>query len=156
MGIFLNRTYRMHKNINRFISTAIYNGRLRNDPACDRQEINLSAPAQKMIGTSTGIKYFEIPHSGNKQASSEEVDLIGKLVDALDGSSWTDKHGISHPVEAKDILVVAPYNYQVNELKKRIGDLARVGTVDLFQGARGPHRHCLDDREYCSRLASGN
>ena len=77
-------------------------------------------------------------HSGNKQASPEEVDLIGNLVNALEGSSWTDKQGIDHPVGAKDILVVAPFNYQVNELKKRIGDSARIGTVDLFQGQEAP------------------
>ena len=48
------------------------------------------------------------------------------------------KKGADHPVEPKDILVVAPFNYQVNELKKKIGNSARVGTVDLFQGQEAP------------------
>jgi uncharacterized protein len=33
-----------------------------------------------------------------------------------------------------NILVVAPYNLQVNALKARLPDGARVGTVDKFQG----------------------
>jgi len=33
-----------------------------------------------------------------------------------------------------DILVVAPYNMQVNLLKQVLPDGARVGTVDKFQG----------------------
>ncbi len=79
-----------------------------------------------------------IAHSGNRQASLEEVEKISSLVNALRKSKWTDKNGNDHAVQAKDILVVAPFNYQVNELKKKIGDLARVGTVDLFQGQEAP------------------
>ena len=36
-----------------------------------------------------------------------------------------------------DILVVAPYNMQVNLLRRTLGDEARVGTVDKFQGQDG-------------------
>jgi uncharacterized protein len=35
---------------------------------------------------------------------------------------------------AKNILVVAPYNMQVNRLKQVLPEDARVGTVDKFQG----------------------
>jgi len=138
MGIFLNRTYRMHKNVNRFISDAIYGGRLGNDPDCDLQEIHLEQDAHEAISASNGIRYIEVSHSGNKQASLEEVERIVSLIKSLEGSTWTDKKGIDHPVKPKDILVVAPFNYQVNELKKRVGESARVGTVDLFQGQEAP------------------
>jgi uncharacterized protein len=131
MGIFLNRTYRMHKNVNRFISEAIYGGRLGNDPACDLQEIHLEHDAQPAISASNGIRYIEVPHSGNKQASPEEVDCIASLIKSLEDSTWNDKEGAVHPVKPNDILVVAPFNYQVNELKKKVGDSARIGTVDL-------------------------
>ena len=33
-----------------------------------------------------------------------------------------------------DVLVVAPYNMQVNLLRSRLPDGARVGTIDKFQG----------------------
>ncbi|MEB3333023.1 MAG: C-terminal helicase domain-containing protein, partial [Synechococcaceae cyanobacterium] len=38
----------------------------------------------------------------------------------------------------RDILVTAPYNLQVNRLQRRLGDRARVGTVDRFQGQEAP------------------
>lgn len=38
----------------------------------------------------------------------------------------------------RDILFVAPYNYQVNKLKAALGPGARVGSVDKFQGQEAP------------------
>jgi len=38
----------------------------------------------------------------------------------------------------KDILVVSPYNMQVNLLRARLPDGARVGTVNKFQGQEAP------------------
>jgi superfamily I DNA and/or RNA helicase len=38
----------------------------------------------------------------------------------------------------KHILVTAPYNLQVNRLQRRLGNKARVGTVDKFQGKEAP------------------
>ncbi len=37
-------------------------------------------------------------------------------------------------MSSDDILVVAPYNMQVNLLKQTLPEGARVGTVDKFQG----------------------
>ncbi|MFT6908747.1 MAG: superfamily I DNA and/or RNA helicase, partial [Oleiphilaceae bacterium] len=61
-----------------------------------------------------------------------------KLVAQLNKSQFTDKNGRARDIDRNDILVVAPYNYQVNELKKELGSDARVGTVDLFQGQEAP------------------
>ena len=38
----------------------------------------------------------------------------------------------------RDILITAPYNIQVNRLKRRLGERARIGTVDKFQGQEAP------------------
>ncbi len=38
----------------------------------------------------------------------------------------------------EDILFVAPYNHQVNKLKSALGEKARVGSVDKFQGQEAP------------------
>ena len=46
----------------------------------------------------------------------------------------TDKDGVVHPMTAANILVVAPYNVQVNLLKRLLPADARIGTVDKFQG----------------------
>ena len=134
-GIFLNRTYRMHNDVNQFISTMIYEGRLENHLACDNQKIIYP------VATSfpeTGIFPVCIPHSGNKQHSPEEVSKITELVNHFLTCTFREKDGSVRPVTTGDILVVAPFNHQVNELKKHIGSRARVGTVDLFQGQEAP------------------
>jgi superfamily I DNA and/or RNA helicase len=41
-------------------------------------------------------------------------------------------------VTGDDVLIVAPYNAQVAELRTRLGRDARVGTVDKFQGQEAP------------------
>ncbi|WP_344809327.1 TM0106 family RecB-like putative nuclease [Allohahella marinimesophila] len=138
MGVFLNRTYRMHAGVNAFISEAIYESRLNNDPACDRQEILFEAGKGGLLQRRTGIQYISLDHSGNKQASFEEVSMITELVPQLLSSQWRDKQGQIHPLKVEDILIVAPFNYQVNELKKALGPSARIGTVDKFQGQEAP------------------
>jgi uncharacterized protein len=55
-GIFLNRTYRMHREVNDFISEAIYGGRLGNDADCDRQEILLSDQLREQLSAGIGIQ----------------------------------------------------------------------------------------------------
>ncbi len=47
---------------------------------------------------------------------------------------YTDQQGIAHAMTPENILVVAPYNVQVNLLKQVLPAGARVGTVDKFQG----------------------
>lgn len=50
---------------------------------------------------------------------------------------WTDRHGEQHPITLADILIIAPYNAQVFELKEHLPG-ARIGTVDKFQGQEAP------------------
>ena len=47
---------------------------------------------------------------------------------------WTNQDGPNAPVTLDDILVVSPYNMQVNLLQSMLPKAARVGTVDKFQG----------------------
>ena len=76
---------------------------------------------------------------GQSNAAPEEVDAIERVVGGLlDGDVvWTNSEKNSRRLEAKDILVVAPYNAQVWELSERLGGI-RVGTVDKFQGQEAP------------------
>lgn len=134
-GIFLNRTYRMHNDVNRFISTMIYEGRLENHPDCDNQRIIYPANTQL---PQTGIAPIALVHANNKQYSAEEVTKVTELVQQFLTCQFQQKNGTTRAITANDILVVAPFNHQVNELKKAIGFNARVGTVDLFQGQEAP------------------
>ena len=56
------------------------------------------------------------------------------LFESLLDQSYVDREGQSHPMNLDNILVVAPYNQQVNLLKRVLPEGARVGTVDKFQG----------------------
>jgi uncharacterized protein len=50
---------------------------------------------------------------------------------------WRDKDGSRRKLIKEDILVIAPYNAQMNALAESIPDI-RVGTVDKFQGQEAP------------------
>jgi uncharacterized protein len=78
-------------------------------------------------------------HQGNQNSSPEETEVIEKLVaDILgSGTTWVDRDGQERPVGLDDILIIAPYNAQVFDLKERIPG-ARIGTVDKFQGQEAP------------------
>ena len=51
---------------------------------------------------------------------------------------WKNERSEREELGVNDILVVAPYNAQVAELRKALPDGARVGTVDKFQGQEAP------------------
>jgi uncharacterized protein len=76
-----------------------------------------------------------VVHEGNQSYSLEEVDRVAAITEILTqaGSTWTDWGGNQRPLTIDDILIVAPYNNQVNRLTAQLPD-ANVGTVDKFQG----------------------
>ena len=61
-----------------------------------------------------------------------------ELIESLLGQRYVDRAGNEAPLGLENILVVAPYNMQVNALKVRLPEGARVGTVDKFQGQEAP------------------
>src|SRR6185295_5636088 len=86
----------------------------------------------------SGIRFIPCMHIGNQNRSAEEVELIRSLIDALlqDGE-WINKHNQKQQLTKDDILIVAPYNAQVNDLKAALPGLS-IGTVDKFQGREAP------------------
>ena len=132
-GIFLEKTYRMHPDVCRFISDAIYDSRLHSDPSTFGQCLVLDAHAHPALKP-TGIRYVPVEHDGCSQRSEEEAGVVKALVDNLLTQRYRNKVGETKPITLDDILIVAPYNMQVNLLKRTLPDGARVGTVDKFQG----------------------
>lgn len=132
-GIFLKTSYRMHPDVCRFISDAIYDGRLEAEDANRRQALVLRRDAHPALRP-TGIAYLGIEHDACSQRSVEEAELVRTLYADLLAQSCTDRHGATRPMSKENILVIAPYNMQVNLLKQVLPDGARVGTVDKFQG----------------------
>lgn len=75
---------------------------------------------------------------GNRQTSVEEIDAIRVHLQQLIGASFRDRDGRERNLTLEDILIVAPYNAQVNALKRSLPAGTRIGTVDKFQGQEAP------------------
>ncbi|ORW02434.1 TM0106 family RecB-like putative nuclease [Mycobacterium kyorinense] len=132
-GYFLDRSYRMHPAVCGPVSRLAYEGRL-------HSHVERTA-ARRLDGYSPGVQALTVRHEGNSTESPQEAEAIADEISRLLGSSWTDEHG-TRPLQAADVLVLAPYNAQVVLLRRRLaaaglGDV-RVGTVDKFQGAQAP------------------
>jgi uncharacterized protein len=143
MGVFLGTTYRMHSAVNRFISDAIYNGKLNSDLGNDNQIIAVPANYQGPLNKEAGLVFIPVEHEGNTQASDEEVAEIQLLVNDLLGRIFTKKDGSQLAISWADMLFVTPYNHQVNKLKHALATMpggvdAKVGSVDKFQGQEAP------------------
>ena len=134
-GIFLNKTFRLHPNINTFTSENFYENRLLTDPNNINRKIEYSTDC--MI-KSEGIHTISMNHTDRSQTSIEEYEVIKKLMKQLIGCKFIDYDKSERKLTSEDILIVSPYNAQVNFLAARLDKGARVGTIDRFQGQQAP------------------
>jgi len=132
-GFFLSETWRMHPAVCGFISEAVYDGQLVTAAARSEQSLVLDGTHHPALAA-VGIRFYPVAHEGNSQQSVEEAREILEIYRSLLGQRYRDPHGVEVAVTAEEILVVAPYNMQVNLLKSVLPEGARVGTVDKFQG----------------------
>jgi predicted RecB family nuclease len=113
-GVFLERTYRLHPDVCAYISDEFYEGRLEPD----------ARTAAYTTPLGTGLRFVPVAHEDRRQESPEEVDAVVAQVRALRDAGVADA----------EIVVVSPYNAQVNLLRESLPESVRVGTVDKFQG----------------------
>ncbi len=113
-GLFLERTFRLHPDVCRYVSEEFYEGRLRPDARAIARTTPLG----------TGLRFVPVEHAGNRQESQAEAAAVVATVGAA----------LDLGVVAGEVMVVAPYNAQVNLLREALPDAVRVGTVDKFQG----------------------
>lgn len=132
-GIFMPISRRMHPSVCGYISAAVYEDRLHSDEAAGRQDLR-TAEGSSMLGA--GVR--SVSHFGRSQVSSEEIAAIEAQIEAVLGATYTSRDGVGRLVGHADILVVAPYNAQVNALRAALPAGVRVGTVDRFQGQEAP------------------
>ncbi|MEJ7934462.1 TM0106 family RecB-like putative nuclease [Sphingobium sp. AN558] len=137
-GIFLPITRRMHPDLCRFISEAVYDRRLEAEPTTARQRIEVDVAEDPDALAPAGLRFVEVDHAGCTQRSQEEAERLAITYRALIGSHWNDRHGERHQIGTEEILVVSPYNMQVEMLRRLLPEGARVGTVDKFQGQEAP------------------
>jgi len=113
-GIFLERTFRLHPDVCRYISEAFYEGRLAWDPSTEARSTPFG----------TGVRYLPVEHEGRRQESPEEAERIRAEIARM----------LAAGMRPEDFKVVAPYNAQVNLLREVLPADVPVGTVDKFQG----------------------
>ncbi|MFZ0508514.1 MAG: TM0106 family RecB-like putative nuclease [Methylocella sp.] len=131
-GILLNETRRLHPTLCAFISEAIYDGRLEAHPSTAERHLMFRAGAHTALRPA-GFSFVPVAHDGCTQSSRAEAEAIVRLVAELQTHKVL-RGGRESPVTLEDILIVAPYNLQVNLLKQLLPEGAQIGTVDKFQG----------------------
>ena len=135
-GIFLPITWRLAPSICSFTSEVFYESKLRSKPGLERQRLT---GAGEFDGS--GLWVVGVEHDGNRNSSSQEVEVVAELAAGLtaSGARWVDETGTEREMTGEDVLVVSPYNAQVSRLAERLAPTGvRVGTVDKFQGQQAP------------------
>ena len=115
-GVFLSQTRRMHPDLCSFISAAVYDRRLGSAEGLAQQKILADPKADSEAIASAGLRFVYVESEGCTQRSEPEVARLNKTYRALLGQMWRDKEEIEHQIGTDDILVVSPYNMQVELL----------------------------------------
>ncbi|MCW2288215.1 uncharacterized protein EDF60_0856 [Leucobacter luti] len=154
LGYFLAETRRMRPELTEVVSELSYDGRLSAHASAGEREALGCGPA--------GLVWHPVAHHGNSNHSPEETGTVISVVRAAlagtlrespagsgRGSGVDSGSGIgvdsgsgtttrTRPLTPADIIVVAPYNAQVECVSEALSAAGlsdvRVGTVDRFQG----------------------
>ena len=136
LGVFLDKTFRMRPSVCKFVSDSFYESRLHSDESSLKRELIVPS-GLKYLTQSEGVLFIPESRGENSQSNPEEVETISKVIEELKKCEFkNDKN--SRPIKNEDILVVAPYNLQVNLLKSKLPNGVVIGTVDKFQGGEAP------------------
>jgi superfamily I DNA and/or RNA helicase len=128
MGVFLERTWRMRPEVNEYISSSFYEGRLEPAEVC----------VERSVERGNGIRVLGVKHSGHRQAAPEEAKAVAEEIVRLLGTPYRDEHG-ERTLQSEDFVIVSPFNAHVRCLRQYIPDQrVRIGTVDKFQGQQAP------------------
>ena len=133
-GLFLPKTWRLHPSICAFTAEAFYEDRLSPVPTLERQAIVGARDLPE-----NGLCFVPVEHEARRSRADEEVVVVQRIVEQLYGmaAAWQNSRGEVRALTWDDVLVVAPYNAQVNALAAALPGY-RVGTVDKFQGQQAP------------------
>jgi predicted RecB family nuclease len=134
MGFLLPETWRLHPKICEYTSGCFYDEKLSSHAIARSRVIEGHAWI-----AGAGLWFVPTEHEGNRNSSAEEVELVARIVEGLlrPGVKYFYSAGNSRALKEEEILIVAPYNAQVADLKTRLPKM-RIGTVDKFQGQEAP------------------
>jgi predicted RecB family nuclease len=135
LGVFLEVCRRMHTDICELLSRQVYESRLLAAPENGTQKIIRSQGFS--VPKEAGYYFYPVEHDGNTNASPEEAAAVSSLYRELLTCRFRAKDGVEQPITPSDIMIISPYNKQVEEIQTRLPE-ASVGTVDKFQGREAP------------------
>jgi uncharacterized protein len=137
LGLFLDKTRRMHPDITAFTSEVFYDGRLGGIDGLANQRIIAGG---RWAGS--GVRVVEVFHEGNSNASPEEASEVARVVQELLRAEFCEVDNSVRAIEPSDVMVVTPFNAQIRQLHDAFDEAGisgvRVGTVDKFQGRQAP------------------
>ena len=124
-GLFLEHTWRLHPALTAFTSPAFYEGRMESRDHLSVQTLR----GPKPIG-GVGPRLMSAEHAGSANVSPEEARQVAALATTLVGSgaTWVNQKNEVLPIGWEQVLIVAPYNAQVGEIRRHLPPEARVGT----------------------------
>lgn len=135
LGLFLPDSWRMGPELCAVVSDLSYEGKL-------HSVSGEGAPVRSLEGVSPGLISVPIAHQERSVFSPEEAAEIVRLVSYLLGKKYIDStlegYRQGAPLGPEQIIVVAAYNAQVQEIEAHLARAGiagiSVGTVDRFQG----------------------
>ncbi len=133
-GVLLDKTYRCKPSICQFISNTFYDSRLMAHESAQQQRLDLKSSNLP----NESIVMLEVHHENCRQKSEEEGQVVKEKYNELLGQTFYDKSGQKRSITQDDILVISPYNVQVNYLTSLLPKGVKVGTIDKFQGQEAP------------------
>ena len=131
LGYFLASTRRMHPDLTHAVSRLSYE---------DQLAAHSSVSGRHLEGVVPGLRPAPVTHVGNILESPEEAAEVLRIARSVLGALWTEPSTdrVEDPLGDGDIIVITPYNAQVNTVRTALADAGlpgvRVGTVDKFQG----------------------
>ena len=127
----------MHPDVCRLISDQVYDGRLEAAGVTNRHIIDLPTD---VFPKQCGVHFIPVEHQGKHARERGGGKGHCRSISGLIGQRYWPKEETveERRIDWSDILVVAPFNHQVNLLKAALPPEARIGSVDRFQGQEAP------------------
>ena len=136
-GIFLPISFRLAPAINNVVSELFYQGKLKPNTKNSENKIiweQASIEKDKSIYPDSGVMFVPVRHQDCSLKSEEEAEKIKQLIKLLLSSKYKLASDKEKFISEEDILIIAPFNVQVNYLKRKLNKKLKIGTVDNFQG----------------------
>jgi Ni2+-binding GTPase involved in maturation of urease and hydrogenase len=132
---FLPVSYRMQKELCKFISDSFYDGKL----VSFENDESVTVKIDKL---DKGLTFRAIDHKNSSQSSEMEASVVVSTILELLDRNVVSSDGTSRKMNPSDIIVISPFNLQVKQIQDlmisndRNAELMKIqiGTVDKFQG----------------------